>query len=400
MGIILLAYEFGSGLGHLNRLVAVAKSLGRERRFVFVLPNPNLGRTTVARAFGHRAEIIGGVRWQGPTRPDARQIPTDTLADVFVLFGYQRLNALAGAADRWRQIVDSVRPSLIISDFAPSLRLVAQDTIPMLVVGNGYTVPPAARLLPPLRPWQTSIPARSRVHEARLLQAANLVRMRGSGVSVDYFADLFSGDRTFVCTFPEFDPYDAYRTNPPVPPFNIPDLQPGPEVAERNGIFAYCPADHPALGDLIKALNAVDVPSQLYSGGALPERLSSHARSRLTICSEPVDYAEILPTVQLLIHHGGLATAYAGLRAGVPQLILPLSLEHLITAKQTERFGASITLGTRQARDPASIRAAIANLLSDTSMHAAAALAASTALANGPSNGQEIVAAACDAMLS
>jgi hypothetical protein len=54
MATILFTYEFGAGLGHLNRLLAVATRL-TGHRLVFALPDMALGRAVVERKLGpHR----------------------------------------------------------------------------------------------------------------------------------------------------------------------------------------------------------------------------------------------------------------------------------------------------------------------------------------------------------
>ena len=403
MPLILFAYEFGGGLGHLNRLVSVAKALKREAQFVFALPRPQIGLATLAQTFGGQARVVSGAFWPGPSSlVQARKVPTETLADVFMLFGFDRAELLVKATATWRRIVDTIRPDLIVVDFAPSLRLAMAHSIPTVVVGNGYTVPPPGMPLPPLRPWRHVVPARSRMHEAGLLEAVNAFRARANGPAIDFFSDLFQGEHTNVCSFPEFDPYRRYRSQPQIPPFNIPDIRPGPPIADRRdyGIFAYIPSNHPALGTVIEALGSISEPSELYVGDRIPNDLRNRTPSSMRLRSEPVDYNAILPRAKLLLHHGGLGTAYAGLMAGVPQIMLPLSLEHLITARQTEKLGISLTLPAPQADgDPARIRGALERVLTDSAIHSAAARTARNFEQRAQGNGAHVVAGACESML-
>ena len=244
----------------------------------------------------------------------------------------------------------SVKPRLVVMDFAPALRLALDRSIPTIVVGNGYSVPPAGRPLPPLRPWRQTVPALSRAHEALILEKLNRNRASANARAVDFVADVFQGMETFVCTIDAFDPYRAYRRPGSVsPPVNLPDIQPGPPVPQRSGgVFAYLPSDHPALDILLEAFNAIAAPTEVYFGNRLPPRALARLSARVRIRSEPADYAASLPQTKLLIHHGGLATTYAGLMAGAPQLILPLGLEHLITARAAERLGPAKTISAAE----------------------------------------------------
>ena len=387
MSTILFTYEFGSGLGHVNRLVAVARRLEAEgdHRLVFALPDMRLGAGPVAKVFADRAETRQGIAWPGPGDIDAaRRVATHTFADVLRLFGYTDPVRLLAAAREWRTLVEEVRPDLIVADFAPTLRLALGNAVPTVVVGNGYTVPPAGRPLPPLRPWEDVVPPTSRAAEGDLLAAVNRVRSGLSGPGIDHVADLFQGTKgvdprrlepepTFVCTFSEFDPYGRHRAGPVTSPFNIPAISAGPAATVRKGpaVFVYLTADHPALGSVLSVLNGLDLPVRLYVSGIGPGALASRCQPHVGILTKPADFARLLPRTRLLIHHAGLGTAYAGLAAGTPQLVLPLNLEHLITARGLAQAGTA-TVIAGGAADEAGIGNAIAAMLSDHALSAKA----------------------------
>ena len=340
---ILLTYEFGSGLGHVNRLIAVALRLAPIHRLVFAVPNVEAARPAISRICGERGSARAGVPWPGPADPGVRKVPTCTFADVLRLFSYDDPAVLGPAVERWRLLVDDVRPDLIIADFAPTLRLAIGDAIPTVVVGNGYTVPPPGRVLQPMRPWVTVVPAISRANEARVLETVNRLRAAGDGDAVDHLADLFSGQATFVCTLREFDPYAPHRRDAVTFPFNVPNVLAGPPGPERNGptIFVYLPASHPHLDMVLAALNRLGHKTHLYVANTDWHALAKRCASNIRILTEPADFAKILPQVQLLIHHAGLGTAYGGLASGTPQLVLPLNLEHLVTSRALAGAGVA-----------------------------------------------------------
>ena len=374
MSTILVTYELGAGLGHLNRLVAVAQRVQGDHNWVFALPDRALGEPIVRRAFGDKARVLEGVQWPAPSDPNVRKIPTHTFADVIAIFGFHDGGRLTAKTAQWHTILQEVMPHLIIADFAPTLRLAIGNKVPVVVVGNGYTVPPPGQLLPPIRHRETSIPALSRANEGRLLAAVNVVRARLRGEAIDFFSDLFSGGHTFVCTLPEFDPYRRFRRGPNLWPFNIPDVPLGPPVVQRRGprIFVYLPANHPALPSAISALNDLKLASEIYVSGMTAHELAKRCSQTVRIHSKPADLAQVLPNTSLLIHHGGLATAYAGLLAGVPQLVLPFNLEHSITAAGLEQFGVGKSRTATAAAVATDTRDLISSLLQDGHLQEAA----------------------------
>ncbi len=402
MANILLANEFGSGLGHLNHLVMLAKRFDGGHRLVFALDDTATAAPVLRRAFGDGAMLVQGPRWAPLPAKVANMRDTHTLADPFDLFGLGEVERLGAAVDLWSEIIGRHAPDLIVADAAPSLRLAAGGRVPMVVVGSGYTVPPPGRVLPPIRPWQESVPAEARAVEAQLLAAANAVRAARGGAAVDHWADLFGGDDTFVCTLPGFDPYRAHRTRPQTWPYVLPLLRPGPPVAERDGadVFAYLPGNHPALGAVIDTLNRLGEAPQIYVSNLDPKRLARACQPHVAIHTTPADFAAVLPRCRLLIHHGGLATAFAGLAAGAPQLALPMHLEHTITAQGLADTGAARALVRQQASDTEQVLGEVESLRGDPRYAEAASSVSKHLIRTARPEAVEDLLAACQCYLA
>jgi UDP:flavonoid glycosyltransferase YjiC (YdhE family) len=354
---------------------------------VFVLPDRSLGEPIVWRAFGDKARVLEGIRWRQIDPSNFRKTYVHTFADIGASFGLDDERRLSAKMAYWHTILQDVVPNLVIADFAPTLRLAIGGKVPFVVLGSGYTVPPPNQLLPPIRPWETGVPALTRAKEGRLLAAVNVMRAQLRGEAIDFFSDLFSGEHTFVCTLPEFDPYRRFRSGPTLWPFNIPDVPLGPPATQRRGptIFVYLPAHHPALSVVISALNDLKVPSAVYVSGMAPQRLAKRCRRTVRIYRKPADLARVLPNTSLLIHHGGLGTSCAGLLAGVPQLVMPFLLEDRITARGLVQFGIGKSWTAGATTDATDMPKLISSLLQDehlqeTAMQAARSLAARRAI--------------------
>lgn len=400
MRTVLLTYEFGAGLGHLNRLIAVAQRL-ESCRLVFALPDLALGVPLVRRTFGEGAEIVQGVVWAAPTDPESRQVPTHTFADVIALFGFADAARLEALTARAAALLDAVKPDLVISDFAPTLRLASAGRVPTVVVGNGYTIPPGGRLLPPMRPWETVVGPASRAQEGRLLTAVNAVRARRQGTAVDFFADLFQGEHSFPCTIAEFDPYGTARTEPVVWPFNVPVIPEGPPVAERRGPAAFCyfQSNHPALAPTLAAAGNLGVRAEVYVQGLDPQAVAARCARNVGVHRKPADFAVALPGTRVLVHHAGLGTAYAGVLAGTPQLVIPHNLEHAITARGLERFGSGLRVGVSPPPEAATLTRVLKGMLADADLQARAARAARDLAARRVPDPVGPIAAACAGFL-
>jgi rhamnosyltransferase subunit B len=76
-----------------------------------------------------------------------------------------------------------------------------------------------------------------------------------------------------------------------------------------------------------------------------------------------VPLSALLPHVAVLIHHGGIGTTAEALRAGTPQLVVPLAFDQFDNAARVCRLGAGATLSlgaVRRGRLTVALRALLA----------------------------------------
>ena len=352
----------------------------------------------VRQALGPRADIRIGATWRPPKDLEAaRRVPTRTFADVMQLFGFHQVQNLAPAAQSCVKILEETAPDIIVSDFAPTLRLASAGRIPTIVLGSGYTVPPARAPLPPMRPWERSVPPQSRLHEFLLLAAVNQVCVMLRRPAVDFFSDLFQGESTFVSTLPEFDPYQKARSEAPLWPFNVPEMPEVREFSQRQGpvVFCYMKKEHPALTTILDALGTLDCASAIYVGGADPAQMATRCTEKMRLFDKPADFRSVLPETSILIHHGGLGTSYSGLMAGVPQIIFPENLEQLINARGLQQFDVAALFDTTPPPSPKILRDAIESTLSDPARKASALKAARDLQGRRDKHSLDRVVAAC-----
>jgi len=344
---ILFGWEFGAGLGHINRIKPIARAFRERGAEIFLA----LQESERADAFWNAStgrlpdgyHLLPIPNWRMPTDPKARQVPTHSFADVLTLIGYGNELGFAARLEAWRGLLAAVRPDLVIGDFSPTLNIAARGHAPSLTIGNGYTMPPGGRGMPPIRPWQAKLEAFSIDHEARLLEIINKVlRLRGEE-KLDFLSDAFHGDRSFPLTLPLVDPYAKSRSEQTLPPFNMPTgIRPLPlDQRVKDGVFFYMPYSHPCLRPVLDALKQSKLDVRAYISGLSPQQAAQYSTSSFQVSPTPLPFNEIMPKARLLVHHGGLSTAVAGAMAGTPQAIIPWNLEHLVTARGIETLGAS-----------------------------------------------------------
>lgn len=131
------------------------------------------------------------------------------------------------------------------------------------------------------------------------------------------------------------------------------------------------PGQTRSLQRILDALDGLELDAIVTTGLAIdPAELRAPADAQV---HRYADHGEILPTVSLVIGHGGHSTTVKALSHDVPLLVLP---QHALRdqpaiGRAVERIGAGLTL--KRTAAPAAIRDAVLTLLADGPHRAAAA---------------------------
>jgi UDP:flavonoid glycosyltransferase YjiC (YdhE family) len=87
----------------------------------------------------------------------------------------------------------------------------------------------------------------------------------------------------------------------------------------------------------------------------------------------PLPHSWLLPHVAGLVHHGGFGTTSAGLRAGVPQLVVPHVADQFFWGQQVERLGVGLPAIMRPRLTVDRLANALQDLAQGAGLRAAAA---------------------------
>ena len=176
----------GDGFGHAARLAPIAAALaghGLEARLALRSPEaarPILEPSGLTAIQAPLARI--------PARPDLVGLKTSSYADLLVRYSLDREPWLLAVTRAWDELLDDFRPDLVVADFAPALALAARGRVPVVHVGNGYTVPPAAgERFPKFRDLPDWVPTE------RLLATFNAVQHRRRRPPLQRLPDHFVG---------------------------------------------------------------------------------------------------------------------------------------------------------------------------------------------------------------
>ena len=158
-----------------------------------------------------------------------------------------------------------------------------------------------------------------------------------------------SPDLALLTTMPELDPIpDTTRlprerirqTGPAMSPVRSAAVASGtPTILVSLSTISY-PGQAELLQKLVDAIGTLPIRAIVTTGPSL-HPVSFHAPANVTLLPF-VPHDEVLPTVQLLVGHGGHGTAMRALAHGVPVLIVPMSsvADHHLVATAIAAAGA------------------------------------------------------------
>jgi UDP:flavonoid glycosyltransferase YjiC (YdhE family) len=178
-------------------------------------------------------------------------------------------------------------------------------------------------------------------------------------------------DVGLVATLRSLDP-DGHKTLHEIIRFTGPVWQGTPRPAQQPDgdprvlvslSSVYFPGQERVLQNVLDALSGLPVHAVATSGAAVsPGHLRVPPNVELY---SYLPHADVLPTVSLVIGHGGHATTMAALSRDLPIIVLPMAkfMDQLKIGQALEKVGAGCLL--RKRSSPARIRTAIEEVLDD-----------------------------------
>jgi UDP:flavonoid glycosyltransferase YjiC (YdhE family) len=337
---ILLAWELGSGQGHIFRLNSIAQTL-RQRGWqpVFALQRlDGAAGEALGAEQSHQAPI-----WPGLTDEAAFRLPGRgvSLADNLGSVGMRSSDAVKHMLDEWDGLFALIRPDTVVADFAPACLVAARGRIPSVAVGNGFTLPPATlEHFPNLDPDGRA----PYLDDAELCTAFNDTLKASDRRPLQFLPEIFSADRSCVATFTELDPYAGARRHAPSAPW-VPEWNRSQSM-QREELFVYLGAKQSIQPHVLSALARVaksDVPVRVHIPHLEDEARDWLVENGLVYEPEPVPFDDIQARARMVLSLGSLGFVSCALAAGIPQIVVPTALAMELTGIAVERLKVART---------------------------------------------------------
>jgi hypothetical protein len=343
MPSILLAWELGSGLGHLVPLRAIGIELARRGHQVAIATN-NVPLCEQGFA-GTGIAVLAAPQLPLSTR--RLKIPC-TYSDILHDCGYSSAQHLTVAVKEWLRLFDTFRPDLLLCDHSPTA-LIASRTrdFATAALGTGFVCPPDMSPLPSLHP-QITEPHWAAEVEQTVLDNMNDALASVGAKPVERVTQIF-GDVNcqYFLTVRELDHYATWRGPetrywPPVA--TLPGIRcEWPTGASSQGprVFIYLRGDAPIL-PILRGLAVKKIATVCCAPHMSNFDRNSFGGTSVVVHSSPVDIRPLIDDCDAAVLNGGHGAVYTLMRAGVSMLLLPLMLEQQVTARRIFEMGVGL----------------------------------------------------------
>lgn len=338
---VLCLWELGGNLGHVNNLAAITKEL-IEHGFEVTVALRQL--RYAPDAFGDLpVTLLQSPLWQAS--PVIRA-PTN-MADILSGVGYAEKAGLAGLVSAWRGIYETVRPDIVIYDYAPTALLAGRDkSFKKIVTGIGFgeLVPgmPAISLLPGDHAHDSSITGK----EKSVIGVMNQVGSQYGFAPIRYIGDLYEADKTVIAFARELDMYADHRTKveyclPASNKSNYPRVS--WSSTRKCTVFVYVKAGIPVVEPILQGLVEAKLTVLVYLRGGGQQQIQRYRQLGVGVIETQVELNSAISGADYVVAHGG-NTVLQALLQGKPVLAVPTQLEQMNTAWLIERnqLGCSI----------------------------------------------------------
>lgn len=340
MANIIIAWEFGSGLGHISHLAPFIDTLIKRKHNV-TLVTKDLNPLSYFE-FSEKLKVLP---CPSIYSYEAKVDSISSIASILLGRGYGEVKHLSVMLKCWDSIFSLVQPDIVMIDYAPTALIAARmNNIKRIVIGSGFAEMEQNRPCRNLVEWVSYSAKHTFEHERKVVEVINSC-IGCSGNKIKYLGDLYCADLFLMTTLPELDhgQRDCSKTL---------YIRPTDKITfsfsanwYENGkakIFVYLKANVRGVKQVITALRGGSFDVICYCAG-LPEKMRKQLNNEsFQVLAKPVDLSKLLPTADLIISHASKEMVGETLLVGVPQLVLPSQLEQMGTSHLIVKLGVGL----------------------------------------------------------
>ena len=262
--------------------------------------------------------------------------------------GWAQKEQLSALVEGWRSLIDLVRPDAMVYDHAPAALLAAHIVgVPVMLLGNGFEIPPTQSPLPAFRPWEMASAQQLIDAEKLVVQVVNEILAKGHIAPINKLHDLYKNHPTVMPTFPELDHFEPRTDAQYCGPIATAPMRTSQVSwkSTRKKVLVYVRANLPHVQNLLLALREVDAENLCV----MPDLPASWVEQFpwIRFYSSFIELDSLLASTDVVITSGS-GTIVNALQHGIPVVVMPHVIEQYLAGAALERMGAGKVLRGRE----------------------------------------------------
>ncbi len=344
MATILLTWELGGNAGHVHPMRAIASELkGRGHEVLAAVKDVCIAERFLAK---NGIEFVQAPVWNG--RIDPKTPPAINYAELLMRTGYLNVDQVAGQIRSWTNLMEWVKPDLILADHSPSVLLAARILgIKAAPAGSGFFSPPIMPLMPSIQPYGRFPRERFATSERRVLAVVNQSLLQCGGAPLKMLSGIFDTGYHYFFTLPKTDHYGIREQ---VNYWGL--IQSSRNAAEpvwpdSNGpkVFVYMQHNTRPYKTLLESLQRLGWPSLIVSRNINQREIESFRASNLVFSPELVNLEAVARQADVVVNNCNHGTTVEMLQRGCRQLVIPLQVEQSMLAHHLSSQGLVVAGG-------------------------------------------------------
>lgn len=324
MANIFIAWELGSGLGHLSYLAPITSALTDKGHTVTLAINDpsNIEKFN----FPKTVQVVAAPSFRSfPHKPPQ----TVSLSCILVNRGFQSPTVLKGILRCWQGLFDLTKPDLFIFDYAPTAMLAARGTHhPKVMIGSGFSEPHPGKPGLVMLPGYKGAEVIAKTNETHIVNCVNQVCKELSLAPIQYLSDLYEHNLALISTLPTLDIHQRPMQKSVY--FHVEETQKNNTGLhwppnDKKCIFAYLKVGNSSVLPALDALASSGENIICYCNRVTPELIAKY--TNIQFSSVPLDMNSLLKKADAVVCHAGKGTISTALSQGVPLLLLPTHME-------------------------------------------------------------------------
>lgn len=341
---VVFAWELGANYGHLTKIVSLSHHLLQSGfKISYVIKDLSyLLKLNVP----SNIDIYQAPNW--PLEGSASKLIV-SFSDILWNIGYKNDEKLFGMIKGWHQILDLIKPDLLICNHSPTAALVGRFfDFPVSYYGTGFEIPSIQYPMASIRQWEHVTLNQLKKSDQKTLKVINQTLEKLSQPALKNVAEIFEVEKTFLCTLPEIDPYQQRGDIPYWGPIMEvgQGIEPYWNRKKQKKIFVYMNPTFKVNERIFQAIGNQDCfVNAHFSGGVVPEYLQNKPYDNVNVSTKPFNMSVVMQETDLLICQSSHAMACVGLLFGKPMLLVPSQQEQKLTTMNLVKIGIAEEVG-------------------------------------------------------